>query len=524
MSQWRRGIVIVLAAVIAVAFGYVTIDRIWLSRPDEQRVSEAVTPALPAGSSLAISIPDRSIAVLPFTDMSEKKDQEYFADGMAEQLIDVLVKVPGLYVPARTSTFYFKGKQTTLAGIAKALRVAHVLEGSVRKAGNTLRVTVQLIRVDTGNLLWSETYDRQLEDVFAVQDDIAAAVVERLKVTLLESVPKAERSAPEAYALMLQARQAHRLGTKEGWDRAIPLYQQALRIDPAYGAASDGLASIYLNQGSLGMRAEAESARLARDVINRALAIHPDDAMALSKLGSIANSVDNDLASATRHVQHALAIEPDNPVILGDAAKILQSLGQLDKGIALMEYLVERDPLNPIGHWNLGNHYRVAGRHDDAIASVRTAINLAPRAIGMHGSLGLALLLNGEKAAALEELRLETSEPVQLVGMGVTYHALGQNAESDARLAELIAKYGHGGAFDVASVLAYRGEADRTFEWLEKAIEYHDEGISTVYPAQQWAFSNIQKDPRWLPFLRKIGRAPEQLAAIKFEVKLPAHD
>jgi hypothetical protein len=124
----------------------------------------------------------------------------------------------------------------------------------------------------------------------------------------------------------------------------------------------------------------------------------------------------------------------------------------------------------------------------------------------------------------LEELRLETSEPVQLVGMGVTYHALGQNAESDARLAELIAKYGHGGAFDVASVLAYRGEADRTFEWLEKAIEYHDEGISTVYPAQQWAFSNIQKDPRWLPFLRKIGRAPEQLAAIKFDVKLPAHD
>src|SRR5437660_4844529 len=203
--------------------------------------TNAPSPSLPAATGAA---DQKSIAVLPFVDMSEKKDQEYFADGLSEELIGMLSQVPKIKVPARTSSSYFKGKQTTIADIAKALVVAHVLEGSVRKAGNTLRITAQLIRVDNGYHVWSETYDRKLDDIFQVQDEISAAVVKALKVSLLEGdMPKATRAAnPEAYALYLQGRSLHYRGTHADAQKAITYMEQALKLDPTYAPAWFGLA------------------------------------------------------------------------------------------------------------------------------------------------------------------------------------------------------------------------------------------------------------------------------------------
>jgi len=451
--------------------------------------------------------------------MSADKDQEYFADGISEELLNLLAQVPQLRVIARTSSFSFKGKEVDIAEIAQKLNVANVLEGSVRKSGDTLRITAQLIRTSDSSHLWSQTYDRPLDNIFAVQDEIAAAVVAQLKLKLLGAAPRVKATDPKAYALYLQARQLSRQRTQEDSEQAIVLYQQALAIDAGYAAAWAGLAEVYDRQAGDGRRPIEESMRLVREAVGKALAIDPECTPAHAALGRLAMNYDGDLAAAARHYERALALEPTNTDIIRGAANLLASLGRRDTAIALNEYVIARDPVNPIGHSNLGAGYTYAGRYDESIASYRTALSLSPGYASAQSGIGVALLLKGDPAGALAAMQPESSEGWRMIGLPMAWHALGKKAESDAALAELIRKYEKDSAYNIAYVLAYRGEADRAFEWLDKAVAYHDGGLSQIVGDP--LFANIKNDPRWGPFLRKIGKAPEQLDAIKFDVKLP---
>ncbi len=470
-------------------------------------------------TAIVAQVPDKSIAVLPFLDMSAEKDQEYMSDGLSEELLNLLAQIPALHVTSRTSAFAFKGKSVAISDIARQLNVAHILEGSVRKSGNRLRITAQLIDARTDTHLWSETYDRTLEDIFSVQDEIAATVVAHLKIELLGATPKARETDPKAYALYLQARQLLRKGTAKNLEESIAANQQAVAIDPGYAAAWVGLAATYLAQANKGLKPIDESYRLGREATQKALATDPDFAPALRSLSRIASDYDGDFDAAARYLERALALEPTDPDTIGAASGLAQDLGRLDRALELDEYAVARDPLNPARHGSLGYDFTRMGRLDDAIASYRTALSLSPGRVGTQYNIGEALLRKGDAAAALVAMKQEADENWRLMGVTMAQYALGKKAESDATLAELIGKYEKDSAYNIAYVMAYRHESDRAFEWLDKAVAYHDTGLVEI--ADDPMFANIRDDPRWLPFLRKIGKAPEQLAKIEFKVTLP---
>ena len=511
-----------IIAVLVVALGYFAFDKFMLDPSRHTELVQATTEAATeqaATNSTASAESDKSIAVLPFVNMSDDAANEYFSDGISEELLNLLAKIPEFRVISRSSAFSYKGKDFKIADVGRELNVAYVLEGSVRKAGNKVRITAQLIEVDSDTHQWSDTYDRTLEDIFAIQDEIASEVVAQLKVTLLGAVPVVRKTDPQAYAWYLQGRQLHRQMTAEGNDQAQALLQQALAIDPDFAAAWEELGSVYFNQVAINLRPIDEGYTLAREATNKALAIDPDYALAHASLGSIAMIYDNDLAATARHFERALQLEPANTVIIISAAHLTAALGRLDETLKLIEFAVSRDPVNPIGHFILGSYYIYAERLDEAIASYRTALTLSPGISMVQASIGFALLLKGEPQAALEAMQREEFRPDRLISLSLAYHALGRADESDAALAEMIEQYEQGAAYAIAILLAYRGEADRAFEWLDKAVEYKDPALSAI--TLEPLFANIHDDPRWPLFLESIGKSPEQLATIEFKVTLP---
>ena len=488
-----------------------------------QDASETPAPRLPAVTmpqEAVATANEKSIAVLPFTDMSAEKNQEYMADGIAEELLNLLTQVSELRVIARTSSFSFKGKDLDVDEIARRLNVANVLEGSVRKSGDKLRITAQLVRASDSSHLWSQTYDRQIADVFKMQDEIAASVVSELKIKLLGTAPPTSRvTDPQAYSLLLQARASVRQGTPAAVKRAIAQLDQALAIDPAYAAAWADLANAYTLEMTNGWRSIEEANRLSRHAIERTLALDPDYVSGHAVLGWILTAHDRDYKTAVDHTERAMALEPTNLDAVDQAGYLARRLGRHELAIALYQYLVAHDPFNYIHHQNLAYAYWYAGRIDDALNEHRLILVLDPAVPGVHAPISEMLLLNGDAAAALGEVDQETDEQFRLPALAMAYHALGRKVDSDAALAKLIRKYKSTAAYSIATVLAYRGEADDAFDWLEKAAQYHDANVGTlpVYPT----LANLHSDPRWVPFLRKLGMAPEQLAAIKFDVTLP---
>jgi len=516
---------ILIIVMLALAIGAVVVDRLM---PEAERVAETpvveeaeetdqADPAQLAAAKFAPA-PDRSIAVLPFVNMSDDAGNEFFSDGISEELLNLLAKIPELQVTSRSSAFAFKGEKIDIPEVAQKLNVAHILEGSVRKAGNQVRITAQLIEARSDTHIWSETYDRTLDNIFAIQDEIAAEVVQQLKVTLLGEAPKVRETNPQAYALSLQARHLDRQGTVEAWKQAIELYQQALIIAPDYAPAWAGLANIYSGLASQGEWAVDEGNALAREAANKALALDAGYAPVHDSLGTIAMAVDQDLAAAAAHYERALALDPGNSDILGNAAVLARSLGRPEQATALLEYAIDRDPVNPTHHFYLGVNYRYAGRLDAALVSLQTALALSPGRIGVHANIGDVLLLKGQPVEALAAIQQESSI-WRLIFLPMAYHALGQTTEADAALNEVIDTYEREAAYNIAYVFAYRGEADQAFEWLDKAVAYKDPGLTDI--AVEEYFSSLYGDPRWLPFLESIGKSPEQLAAIEFEVTLP---
>lgn len=514
---------IMLALVLAL--GYFVFDK-WALDPRREearqaQLAEEVRQAREAGraEAQADSRDSNSIAVMAFQDMSPEGDQEYLADGIAEELLNGLANVRGLRVISRSSAFSYKNKDITLKQIARELNVAHVLEGSVRKSGNRVRITTQLIEAASDTHLWSHTYDLTLDDIFAVQDEIATAVAEQLQITLLGAAATAPPPDPRAYALVLQARYLARQGTAEGYEQSIELYRQALAIDPAYMAAWVGLAANYSNQANKSLIPFDEGYALAREAAEQALAANPDYAQALGYLGWIAMIYDNNLAMAARYLERALALEPSNLAIIGNSASLLFTLGRVDESIALDEYVVLHDPVNPTGHGNLAEGYLAAGRWDHAIASYEAALRLSPNRIGAHYFMGVALLLKGEAREALAAMEREELEVLRLVGQVMAHHALGERESSDSILADLVTRYERDAAYNIAYVMAFRGDTDDAFAWLGKAVEYGDPGLSDI--VNEPLFKPIHADPRWLPFMESIGKAPAQLDAIPFGVTLP---
>jgi len=293
---------------------------------DREGVRAEIETATTSNQSLVeiqeTSEPDRSIAVLPFINMSDDEGNEYFSDGISEELLNLLTKIPQLRVAARTSSFSLKGKEMQVSEVGEVLKVGHVLEGSVRKDGDQVRITAQLIKASDGYHLWSESYDRTLDDIFAIQDEIAVSVVEQLRVTLLGEAPAAEETDPEAYTLYLQAQQLFRQGNVQSWEQAVSLFGQSLAIAPDYAASWAGLAKVYIEQSHKALLPVEEGFELAREAANKAILLNPGLADAHASLGDIAVGYDDELLLAAHHNEKALALEPTNPSILRKVAGI----------------------------------------------------------------------------------------------------------------------------------------------------------------------------------------------------------
>jgi adenylate cyclase len=490
--------ILLLAAVIGGAF-------LWFHRS-----------ASPGSLATEVVIPENSIAVLPFVNMSEDKANEFFSDGISEELLNLLAKAPQLKVAARTSSFSFKGKGMEIPEIARQLHVANVLEGSVRRSGDHLRITAQLVRAAEGYHLWSDTYDRKMDDIFKIQDEIAGEVVKELKVKLLGAAPKGRTTDPKAYALFLQARELGRQNTAEAFEKSDALFRQVLEIDPRYAPAWERLASNFFNKVSIGLMSNQEGFARAREAEQKALAIDAEYAPAHAGLGYIAMYGDNDPAGAARHFQRAIALDPTDLDVLRRAAIFLENLGRPEKALTLDEAVVRRDPVNLSALFNLGEDQRRAGRYDAAIASFRTLLSLSPNRGTAHAQLGMALMQKGDATAALAEIEQEKNEIWRMIGVPMAYCALGRKLDADAALNALIAKYEKDWSYNIAYVCAFCSDADKAFEWLDKAVAYQDPGLGDILTEN--LFDKIHSDPRWLPFLRKIGKAPDQLAKIEFKM------
>ena len=344
--------------------------------------------------------------------------------------------------------------------------------------------------------------------------------MERLRVTLLGAPPVLEETDPEAYALYLQGRHLSRQLTEDSLRQSNELFEQALAIDPDYTTALDGLTRNYNNMTSNGLLAPAEAFARIRELTAKVLTIDPDNASAEAQLGWVAMYYDNDVAAAAEHFERALAREPANSAIIGTAAALLVGLGRLDEAIALGEYMVSRDPVNPTSHFNLGIYRTYAGHWEAAADAFRDTLRFAPGYIGARYGIGVALLAQDKAQAALEAFALEEGdEEYRVKGTALALHALGRQAEFRKALEELITRWGDTWPSEVAHVYAATGDTDAAFVWLDNAVAQNEAGLDHQFLIPFYA--PVHDDPRWAEFLERVGSSPAQRASIEFEVSLP---
>jgi TolB-like protein/cytochrome c-type biogenesis protein CcmH/NrfG len=489
-SKKSRTLLLLVAAAVLIAAGIFALDRFVLSK-----------------RSVAEASPEKSIAVLPFVDMSEKKDQEYFSDGLSEELIDLLAKNPDLYVPARTSSFYFKGKSEELATIAQKLHVANVLEGSVRSSGSRLRVTAQLIRVDNGYHLWSETYDRDSSDIFKVQDDISSAVVAALKVKLL-STPEAngrQTTNADAHSQYLVGRELLSRGNWKLAPAAAEAFRRAIRLDPNYVAAWAGLARA-LHDAAEDMPPAEQTAqrREALASAEKAVALGPQVADGYVERGYLRTWNLRDFAGADADYQRARALAPeDTNVLRGYIGSVLYPTGRIEEGLSLAQQVLKADPLNS-GAWrSVGFMQYQHGDFPAARESLQRSLDINPDQSNSAAFVVYSYVVEGKPALALPWVERSANEVFREQAAALVQHDLGHQPEAQRNLDVLIARWANNAAYQIAEVYARWGDKDAAFHWLDRAEQQRDGGMTLL--KVDLLLKSLHGDPRYSALMRKMN-------------------
>jgi TolB-like protein len=492
-----------IAVLLILGAGLLVVDRLVLN------------PAGPAERAprVAGQVPERSVAVLPFANISDEPDSDYFSAGLAEEILNTLAGIPGLLVSSRTSSFTFEGQGGDARGIGDRLGVAHVLEGSVRKAGDNLRISVQLIDARTGFESWSATFDRTMGDVFAVQREIATETAAALSDSLIGVPASVRETDPEAFAAYLRALYFFRQSSPDSLDKAVRQLRGALEIDPEYAPAWNLLGSIYASQALTGELPFDEGHEMAMVATQRALDLDPDYAFANSARGWLAMTYEGDYPAAADHFRRALRLAPGNGVIIGNAAVLARSLGQVERAIAMTEDSIRRDPVRGSGYINLADQLSRAGRNTDAVTAAQTALELTPDSITARINLALAYVLAEQPERALEAVADLDHPFFRLYVHALVYRNLGETTRATAALQMMIDDYGDSRAFYVAQVYAWRNDVDAAFDWLARAV---DEEQPTLGIRTEPMLQTLHADPRWQPLLARVGLSDEQVAAIDF--------
>ena len=497
----------------------------WMERSGKNQPAVAAH-ALP---TVPTNAPDpKSVAVLPFVNLSDDKGSEYFSDGVSEELLTILQKIPGMHVAARTSAFSFKGKDATAQEIGQKLGVGHLVEGSVRKSGDQVRIAARLSRADTGQELWSENYTRDLKDVFAVQTELAQTIVEQLrsrfgtdagstaKEKIQAEVQAAEKGGTknvEAHQYYLQGRFFENRHSEKSTHEALAAYQHAVELDPGFALAWAGVARThtwlagFATEG--GQKAFDAHLASARDAIARALAIEPDLPEALYARAWIETNFDFNWTAATQTVKKAMALAPADPNVLIAAANLETALGNTDRAIEIYRKAIELDPVNAQSRsflaFGLANRKRFA----EARAEYARVIELNSSAPWAHAGLGLTYLLENKFEEAATEAQADAGEWARLLIVSCARWGQKRVQESDVALAELIKNEAELAAFQIAQAYAYRDEKDKAFEWLERARRQRDPGLGDLI--KDPLLENLHRDSRWDAFLRAMGLGDDQL-------------
>lgn len=449
----------------------------------------------------------KAIAVLPLANDTGDPKNEYFSDGLSEELISALAQIKELKVIGRTSSFHFKNKNEESKVIGAALGVGYLLEGSVRGSGGHMRIAVSLVKALDGTNVWSQIYDRSLSDIFAVQAEIAHSVAGVLKVALLgdndENPDAPSNQNVDAYTAYLQGRYYEQRYTAADLRKAIGFYETATRSDPHYALAYSALSKSWWALGDMTGEGVAEANHLARAAAERAVAEDPKSAEAHAALGQILVSVDRNAKGAEAEYRRAAELAPASPEPKIGLASLLANFGQIEEAVALLQQAVRLDPLATNAHFDLARLLTSLGRYDDAVRSARQAIVLQPGGAGTWEMLALVEAKRGDGEAALKAAVQETDPDWRAYAIALAQQARGDRAAADAALDALIAGHSDDMSFQIATVYAFRGDADKTFEWLDRAYEKEDPGVMAI---NDNPFTReLRADPRFMAFRKKVG-------------------
>jgi len=474
----------------------------WASRTGGTTHADSTVAGDAMHSNPALS--EKSIALLPFVDMSEKRDQEYFADGMAEEILNVLAKIPGLQVIGRTSSFQFKGKNEDLRKIGIELGAAHLVQGSLRRSGDHIRINAQLIRSTDGLQEWSGSYERQVGDVLKMQQEIAVSLARALQLTVKEkSVSRSETHNPEAYDLFLRGLHAFDQFDKGGLEEAANNFQQALALEPSFIRAAESLALTHFVQADNTYVPAANGFERARTDAKRLILMNPRSEMGHAILARIYTDYDWGWDAAQREAAEALAIAPRSVVGHYAAAAAENVLGQWDEAERHERAALSADPLYSDMHQLLGATLYGKGRFAEAETEYRRALQISPSYDYVHFQLTADLLALAQPDVALREIQLDSLDSDRLSGLAVVYHALGRKADSDSALRQLTQQNANSNPYQIALAHAYRGETDQAFDWLDRAYSQRDFELTLV--KGEWLLKSVRGDPRYKAFLRKMN-------------------
>src|SRR5438046_6391002 len=492
-----------------VALAVLLADKFWISEHAAQEKAVATTSiARAAGAPPQPTISENSVAVLPFMDMSEKRDQEYFADGLSEEILNLLAGIPTLRVIGRTSSFQFKGKSDDLRAIGAKLSAAYVLEGSVRRSGDRVRVTAELIGTHDGVRRWSSSYEHPFGDVLKLQGELATAVARALDITVGSDTLLSHYALrnPEAYDLYLRGRHASDRVDREGVETAANYFQQALDLDPSFAAAAVRIGHMRILQAEFGFAPVVESYERARRGLETAVRLDPKSGEAHAWLGWVHTAYDWDWQAADAEMKEALRLWPHDPMVLLCAARLSEAIGYLEEAIHQLTLVLTRDPLDPGTNNMLSGLYARTGRLAEAEATERRVLELSPTYSSAPYNLALVLLALGRRDDALKVMQQAQEPADRAQGLALIYYALGRKADSNAQIATLTREHASDDAFGIAEAHAYRGEIDEAFRWLERAYAQKDPGLYLVKGDLE--LKNLEPDPRYKAFLHRM-KLPE---------------